>query len=283
MTARWSAEDDVGLDVLEQVQSSLTVDMIMSPREQLMTCRREDIIADVMQNNQMEYSFLPVVDADDHYQGLFEAGHWFNHSPPDEPVGNNFAPFSENQVIGADASIFEFILQVDTRPTRLVISGQNVAGLISISDLQQLPVRAALFTLVTSLEIAMAKRIKTEWPEDNDAWKDLLSDKRRKLTEQMIADAHSSDNFVSEIALTQFCDKSTVICKGSLISGSRTSLENAFGRIEGLRNKLAHASYYAETPETATKVCQVVQSIFAIKSALHEAIKQKQYAKAAPI
>lgn len=281
MTGRWSAGGDVGLDVLERVQRSLTVGMIMTPRDALMTCRREDTIAAVMQKNSMDYSFLPVVDGSDRYLGLFDAGQWFRRTPPDEPIGDTFEPFSEDLVIGADASIFEFVMQADERPTRLVVSGHKVAGLISISDLQQLPVRAALFTLITGLEIAMAKRIEAEWPDDSHAWKGLLSDDRRADLEGKISGARTSDNFVSEIALTQLCDKSTVIYKAKLVPGGRRKLEVAFGRIEKLRNSLAHANYYAETPETAKKVCSVVRSILEIKTGLLEGIEQKHQEKEA--
>lgn len=281
MTARWSAGGDVGLDVLERVQRSLTVDMIMTPRGRLMTCRSEDTIAAAMRKNSMDYSFLPVVDGSDRYLGLFDAGHWFRRTPTEEPIGENFEPFSEDLVIGADASIFEFVMQADERPTRLVVSGQKVAGLISISDLQQLPVRAALFTLITGLEIAMAKRIEAEWPHNGDAWKGLLSDPRRADLEGKISEARKSDNFVSEIALTQLCDKSTVICKAKLIPGGRRKLEAALGRIERLRNSLAHANYYAETPETAKKVCSVVRSILEIKTELLKGTEQKQQEKEA--
>ncbi|TVS16671.1 MAG: CBS domain-containing protein [Gammaproteobacteria bacterium] len=281
MTARWSAGGDVGLDVLERVQRSLTVGMIMTPRDDLMTCRSEDTIAAVMLKNSMDYSFLPVVDGSDRYLGLFDAGHWFRRTPPDEPIGDSFEAFSEDLVIGADASIFEFVMQADERPTRLVVSGHKVAGLISISDLQQLPVRAALFTLITGLEIAMAKRIEAEWPDDSDAWKGLLSGARRADLEKKISEARQSDNFVSEIALTQLCDKSTVIYKGKLVPGSRKELKSAFRDVEDLRNNLAHANYYAETPEAAKNVCSVVRSILEIKTDLLEGIEQKRQEKEA--
>ena len=73
-------------------------------------------------------------------------------------------------MIGADASIVEFVMTADKRPIRMVVSGDRVAGLVSLSDLQHLPVRAAIFTLITSLEIAMAKRIEEEWRDNATGW-----------------------------------------------------------------------------------------------------------------
>lgn len=276
MSGQWSARGDVDLDVLEKVQRSLTVGMIMTPRADLMTCHQKETIASVMARNLMDYSYLPVIDSEDRYLGLFNAGQYFKKERPKKPIGDNFERFSEDLVIGADASIFEFVMQADERPTRLVVSGHKVAGLISISDLQQLPVRAALFTLITALEIAMAKRIEAEWPDDDEAWKSLLSAPRRESVEQKIAEARKADSFVNEIALTQLCDKATVVCKARLIAGSRKELKTQFSDVEDLRNNLAHANYYAETPETASNVCAVVRTILAAKTALIEGIHQKQ-------
>ena len=70
-------------------------------------------------------------------------------------------------MIGADASIIDFVMAAHECPTRLVVSGDRVAGLVRLSDLQHLPVRVAIFTLTTSLEIAMAKRIESEWHHEN--------------------------------------------------------------------------------------------------------------------
>lgn len=275
MTVRWSARADVGLEVLERVQRSLTVDMIMTPRKDLMTCQRSESIAAVMKRNQFGYSFLPVIDENDRYLGLFNASTWFNRIAPDEPVADEYERFSEDLVIGADASIFEFVMQADQRPTRLVVSGHQVAGLISTSDLQQLPVRAALFTLITGLEIAMAKRIEAEWSDNDDGWKHSLSEGRRQMLEEKIEQARTSDNFVSVIALTQLCDKATVIRKNSLVSGSPKELKRTFNSIEDLRNSLAHANYYAETPDSARRVSSIVRTIIEIKTALLLGIEER--------
>ena len=62
-------------------------------------------------------------------------------------------------MIGADASILDFIKEADCRPCRLVVSGTGIIGLVTRSDIQKLPGRAALFALVTGLEISMSEAI----------------------------------------------------------------------------------------------------------------------------
>lgn len=265
---RWAARGDIGFEVLERVQNSLTVGMIMTPRADLMTCRRDESVAAVMARNVNSYSFIPVVDNNARYIGLFKAETWFGCNPPNALVGADFEHFSEDLVIGADASIFDFVQKADSRPTRLVVSGHQVAGLISLSDLQLLPVRAALFTLLTSLEIAMAHRIEVEWVSGSEAWLPMISKERQVRIRDAIARAKNVDGYVNDIVFTQLCDKVTIVLRGKLVRGSRTQLMAKFKAIEALRNDVAHANYYAETPSTAREVCSIVRTIFEIKREL---------------
>ena len=204
------------------------------------------------------------MDNDGGFLGLYEAERWFGKEAPCEPIDDDFEPFSESHVIGADASIIDFVMTADKRPTRLVVSGDRVAGLVSLSDLQHLPVRAAIFTLITGLEIAMAKRIEEEWHGNDTGWLELLSEGRQaKLSHEMKA-AREKDGFVSAIVFTQISDKATIIRKRKLAPGSGRE----FDAIRDLRNNIAHSNYYAETPEDARRVCGVVRNIRLITEGL---------------
>ena len=275
MKARWATGSDVGSNVLDLLQRSLTVDTIMTPRARLATCRRDETASAVMDRNEDHFSFLPVVDDTERFLGLYKAERWFGKEAPHEPIGDDFESFSEDHVIGADASIIEFVVTADERPTRLVVSGDRIAGLVSLSDLQHLPVRAAIFTLITSLEIAMARRIEAEWRDDTTGWLELLSGGRRaKILDEMNT-AKQKDGFVSEIVFTQISDKATIIRKKKLVPGSGKQLQRDFNEIRDLRDHLAHANYYAETPEAARQVCQVVRKIRRIQADLVTGIEDQ--------
>ena len=272
--APWAGNGESRLDALKQVQRGLTVDKIMTPRARLMTCRREESAREVMARNTDRYSFFPVVDGEERILGLYQAERWFAEEAPDQPIDNEFEVLSEALVIGADATIVDFVKSADERPARLVVSGHQVAGLIGLSDLQQLPVRAALFTLITSLEMAMTKRIKAEWPDSADCWLQSLSKRRRDRTLSAIEKTKRDDGFVSEILHTQLHDKATIICKRRLMPGSRRNLERCFKKIGDLRDQVAHANNYAETPDKARDVCSVVRTILEFQTSLHDAIAQ---------
>ena len=272
-TTRWASAGGAGPDVLERVQGSLTVDMIMTPRAALETCRCDETAGAVMARNTDDFSFLPVVDGNRRILGLYCAARWFGEKAPQEPIGDDFLPFSEDIVIGADASIIDFVKSADERQTRLVVSGDRVAGLVSLSDLQLLPVRAALFTLITQLEMAMAQRIEDEWRDDvTTGWLELLSDERRKRIQEAVEKAKQEDGFVSEIAFSQLPDKAKIIRKKGLVTGSGSSLASDFEAIRKLRDAIAHANSYAESPEAASAACATVRTILRMKEELSLAI-----------
>ena len=273
-TTRWANPDGAGPDVLARVQRSLTVDMIMTPRDDLETCRCDETAGTVMVRNTDNFSFLPVVDGKERILGLYHAARWFGEEAPQQPISDDFLPFSEDIVIGADASIIDFVTTADERQTRLVVSGERVAGLVSLSDLQQLPVRAALFTLITRLEMAMAERIEVEWRDDaTTGWLELLSDERRSRIQEAVEKAKQENGFVSEIAFSQLPDKAKIITKKRLVSGSASSLARDFEAIRKLRDAIAHANGYAESPEAASEACAAVRTILRIKEELSLAIE----------
>jgi hypothetical protein len=213
-----------------------------------------------------------VIDGRQRVIGLYHAERWLCVDAPDTPIADDFDRLSEDIIIGADSSIFDFLMQADTHPINLVVSGNQIAGLVSLSDLQKLPVRASLFALITSLEMAMALAIERRWP-DPDGWMGMLSEGRRATLLKAIDDAKVGDGFISEIAFTQLHDKADILCKGRLLSQSRTQLERSFARIRELRDNLAHANQFAATPSSAKDVCGTVRSIYETKTELLRVIE----------
>jgi hypothetical protein len=151
-----------------------------------------------------------------------------------------YAPLTEEYLIGADASILDFVLDADQRPCRLVVSGARIVGLVSLSDLQRLPVRAALFALITGFEMAMADSIRKVHSSDGD-WLKFLGKSRQQKIEGEKAKSKVDDSYVDSLLFTQFCDKREIV-KQQFPEERRDPLGEALIRIEGLRNNVAHAN-----------------------------------------
>lgn len=104
--------------------------------------------------------------------------------------------------------------------------------------------------------------------DDSTGWLELLSDGRRaKLLDEMRT-AKDKDGFVSAIVFTQLSDKATIIRQRKLTTGSGKQLRRDFDAIRDLRDNVARSNYYAETPEDARQVCEVVRKILRIQEDL---------------
>lgn len=279
MTERWANHDDAGTgDVFHELHAGLTVELISTKRPQLMTCAPHEVLPDVMARNTEPYDFLPVVVSGDGPQdrivGLFHAARFFDEKPPAGYIEQHYAPLSEDYLIGADASILNFVVDADDKPCRLVVSGPNIVGLVSLSDLQKLPVRAALFALITGFEIAMFEAIKREYPDDDD-WKRHLSEGRRKKIDEQIEQSHEGDGFVDALLFTQFCDKSELLLKSFRLPESKTVFRSKLEQIQALRDNLAHANEYAASPDQARHVCAVVRDLLALREGIAAMVRLK--------
>lgn len=268
----WATNHNGDLKKLLQVQGSLTVDLIMVPRSELLTCHPSETGKDIAAKNLQQYSFLPV-EKEGQIVGLYNAERWFHAEASATPVAEDYHPLSEEIIIGADASIFDFLVQADRHPTNLVISGNKVSGLVSLHDAQQLPVRAALFALITSLEMAMSYAIRKRWPDD-PGWMSEMSDGRFMQMAAQIDNSKEADSFVDSLAFTQFSDKADLVRKSEILDGSRKEIEKAFKAVRKLRDKLAHANTYAQNETQAKSVCATVRTVYQLKSALIEYLSE---------
>jgi hypothetical protein len=157
--------------MLETFHRGLTVDLIVTKRALLETCAADEALASVIERNRSNaFDFLPVTepasrkpDSCARIVGLIEILPYMHGKEPQGDVREIMRPLSEENLIGADASIIAFVRNADHQRCRLVISGPEISGLVSLSDLQRLPVRAALFAMVTQLEMIMASCIRSEF------------------------------------------------------------------------------------------------------------------------
>lgn len=253
---------------LKAMQDGLTVRQIMTPRDALLCCAPEDRLREVTGSNSERYSFVPV-HKDDRFLGLLRAELWFDAEAPDDAVADHYTHLGEGELIGADASIADFVLRVAEQPCRLVVAGTRIEGLVSISDLQQLPVRAALFGLVTGLELAMADVIRAHFV-DEKTWLSCLSEDRQKKIKAQIKVSVSHDGFVDALLFTQFADKKSLLRDpvAKLFGKSKSHYDREMKSIQNLRDALAHANEYAATPEHGRQVARTVASILDWHSAL---------------
>ena len=95
MINRWSNREQIGSsDIFETLHFGLTVELIATPRQDLMTCETGEVIADVMPRNKEPYDFLPVIeshgDGMERIIGLFHAVPYFDRQLEHSLIGDHF-------------------------------------------------------------------------------------------------------------------------------------------------------------------------------------------------
>ncbi len=268
----WASVAGGSPEAMEAVQNALPVQLIATPRRNLETCRAGDDLAQVAERNakrESPFDHLPVVEGGEDERGTiiglldltpFRSGRNPQGENPQGFVKCRMRPLSEDILIGADASILDFVRTADRHPCRLVVSGAAISGLVTLSDLQQLPVRSALFATITHLEMTMAGAIRREFDGSNE-WMQRLSENRQSKLREKVNQSSDEDGFIESLLFTDFCEKRTIIHKSQLFEWSKTAFKTEMEKVEKLRNFLAHANDYASTPAAASRVCETIRPI----------------------
>jgi hypothetical protein len=257
----WASSDNSPA-ILKALQEGLTVSLISTKRADFMTCFQDELLSMAIERNRgHQFDFLPVRDATtDRIVGLVEIAPLMQSAVAEGFVRSVMRPLSEENLIGADANILAFVRDADHHKFRLVVSGNEISGLVSWSDLQRLPARAALFGLVTYLEITMTNAIRSEF-NGSDAWLDRLPSKRRKILRGKIEEAQVGDGLVDRLLFTQFSDKVKIIHRSGHLKAGSDPFEDELNTIGVLRNYLVHANDYASSNDAAAQTSRTVRLI----------------------
>ena len=267
----WPSSPDTTVEAINAIQAGLTVRLIMTPRDELMTCGVNETISSVLRRNSEGYSTIPVVEGDGRICGFLHAEKWPNYCavPPEKTVEEDIERLCDSHRISESTSILDFVRANDELPTRLVFAGDDDVGLVCAADLQRMPVRVALFSIITALELAMADRIRLAWPNSDD-WLNLLGESRRSRTKRMVEKAKEEDRLLSAIAETLLEDKVDIVRKKGLVDMSISDRD----AIRDLRDAVAHANAYAGTRDGAKETARTVARIFEITDHLRQAIAE---------
>ncbi|MDE0622440.1 MAG: hypothetical protein OXH83_12295 [Bryobacterales bacterium] len=238
-----------------EVHTCLTVRLIAVLRPNIRTCRASDSLSEIqVLNRDPVFDYLPVEDANGHLIGLLSnyAVSAASRDGGGETVGDHMDSLSEADLIGTGTPIVALISRIRRKPF-LVVSDQEIIGMVAWSDLQKLPVRAALFALVTGFELTMYETIMRRF-ENRADWTEYLDKRRLCMAEKEYLDQCKRGSDVDLLLCTQFCDKRDILIKSLDFAVGKQKLTRKFRAIEQVRNDVAHSNNYAKTIEQAEKL-----------------------------
>lgn len=259
--SRWasSALDPDSSKIFSALEEGLSVGLIAS--YDLVCCEADDDLATAVRRRDLrDFDHVPVKDGE-HIAGLLSRAR-FEHHPQSSGtlVGDVMDRLSEDLLISSESGILSYVEQAGDHPCRLVLRGSSLDGIVTLSDLHRLPVRPALFMLVTHVELLMARWIRSAHPVDESLLTLLSQGRRDKVEEEWIR--QREDNFeVDLLTATHFSDKRELLLKLHFPLRNEEQARAELESIEHhLRNPVAHAGEYAYSLEAAQETVEAVKN-----------------------
>jgi hypothetical protein len=223
--APWSADPLAGdsIAVVEAMERAVTVDLIATFEPKLICCTPADKISHLLSESEYStFDYLPV-QLDGRIVGLLPLCQFRSQEVPPsvEAAGNAMCALEQAILIASGTGVLRYMEEADESPCRLVMRETRIAGIVTISDLQKLPVRPALFLFITHLELLMAAVIRAHFRNrPDDDWLKLLGDRRERVESEW-QELNSRNMAIDRITATQFADKRQILMGSGLLHGSR--------------------------------------------------------------
>jgi CBS domain-containing protein len=243
------------------MEASVTVRLISTFEPDLIWCQESDLIHEICENDLYRpFDYLPVKRNGRIVGLLLLKDIRKNSGAHAGTVLMHMRQIDDTILISSDVGILAFVEYAHEHPCRLVVSGMKLDGMVTLADLQKLPVRPSIFFLITHLELLMANTLRSTFSDDG--WLKLLHPNRqKKITDEW--DKLKADNMeMDPLIATQFCDKRDIMLQMRFFPPTITQgqAERQLKRIERLRDHVAHAGDIASTEAKALQTVNGVKS-----------------------
>lgn len=243
--------------LLSSLEQGITVRLIATFKPRVCGVR-DDLRAVVEREDLQQFDYVPVKD------GGSTVGLLHRSACKDSglnTVGDAMESLHEGILISSNSGVLSYIERAGAHPCQLVLHDGRLDGVVTLSDLQKLPVRPALFLLITHVELLMAGWIRIREPS-GEKLMSLLSDHRKNKTNQNWNHLRKNNLAVDKLTATQFGDKRDLLLKLDFVRGDKqkANAKKDLEKVERLlRNPVAHASDFALDEEMALEVVSTVR------------------------
>jgi len=249
---RWSAAplDPDESTILAHIEQSLPARLIATLGN-FTAAYAQEPVTDALERAVLHgFDFMPVRDGDaGPVVGLFRRGDAL--PGPTQLVRGMMQPVTDENLISAGAPLLDFVMTADTCPCRLVLDGTVIRGLITLSDIQRLPVRTVLFALFIHLELLMTDALKQTLGDDASLL-DRLDTNPAKRAKKHWKKAKDAGMDRDVYAAMMFSDKITLARQTRLLGLDETQIGQELGQIETLiRHPIAHGNNFAANPSAS--------------------------------
>lgn len=237
---RWASPllDSEGRLALEAARALGPVRMIATPRHMLQ-CRPESEWKTIAGDKTLDaFDQVPLTGLDSQrIEAMFMRG-------------DGRIPLVADMFMSADAPLLDFVETADTKRYRLLVAGGDVVGMVTLADLQRLPVYSLLFTLLIAVEVLLMEWIRAACRGHEDAWMQHLHLKQRKVIERNWKEADTNNLAMDRLSCASFGHE-IAAARGLGLFAPEEGRETDLLSLKQLRDHVYHAIEVAPTPEHA--------------------------------
>lgn len=158
-------------------------------------------------------------------------------------LGDHVRRFGADDLVPSNASLSETIRSLDANGRCFVSVLGRVGAIVTFDHLEKPPVRMWLFGMITIFEMFLTRRIRQAF--EGESWGVHLTPARLEKARALQGERRRRGRDADIIECLQLADKATILVKvPSVVPGlgfpSRRHAEDAFQRLQALRNALAH-------------------------------------------
>jgi hypothetical protein len=179
----------------------------------------------------------------------------------------------ESMFMASDAPLISFLESADQQRFRFLLDDRSISGLVTLSDIQKLPVYSVLFGLVIAVEMLLVEWIRRSCGSSENAWLEHLNKTQRGGVERHWKDASDRNLALDRLSCASFGQEIQAARGLGLFKGSEAHHEK-LKALEALRHQICHAAEIALTPEQALTIPNQVRNAHATASWLHGQIEE---------
>jgi hypothetical protein len=180
------------------------------------------------------------------------------------------APLTEAMLVAGSKSLLSFLPTIADRPYQLVMDESRIGGVVTPSDVVQLPVRLLVFALLAHIEELMRANIRQKEPNDDLAVEHLDSARLKEVRKTLRLQKKKGLN-PGPLDVTQFIDKANLLFELEVVEESASD-RRLFIELYELRNKVDHVDRYAETRTKLTDFLRHIRELEAWIQRLTDAL-----------
>lgn len=240
---RWASPvvDGEGRHALEVAQTHAPVMTIATPRHALQ-CRLVNRWRSIERDPQLtDFDQVPLTGRDGHrIEAMYIRG-------------QGRKPLVSDMFMSADAPLLAFVETADVQRFRLLVAQGEVVGLVTLSDLQRLPVYSLLFSLLIAVEVLLTEWIRKACRRQADEWMQHLQRTHRQMIERHWDKALADNLAIDRLSCSSFSHKIAAGC-GLGLFAAEPERKAELLRLKKLRDRVCHAIEVAPTARHALQI-----------------------------